>query len=107
MENRLMNRRSVNAQKIQDHHALLITGNQPKELTEDEQTIYIMVAGRMLESFSERCVKEATNITFACGDILFEAKGSVVRQAGWRGVFGVHDDADEPEINFLPELTQG
>ena len=107
MDAATLNKRSVNAQKVTDHHALLITGNQPKELTEDERTIYTMVAGRMLESFSEKCVKEASNITFVCGDILFEAKGSVIRQTGWRGVFGVLEETGEPEMKFLPELTQG
>jgi DNA topoisomerase-3 len=104
---KVLNNRSVNDKKVTDHHALLITGNQPKELTDDEQTIYEMVAGRMLESFSQKCVKEATSITFTCGDTVFEAKGSVIRQAGWRAVFDERDEADEQETKYLPELTQG
>ena len=52
-----LTRRSVDDSKISDHHALLITGVKPKNLTTDEQTIYNMVVGRMFEAFSEKCIK--------------------------------------------------
>lgn len=46
--------RSVNAGKVTDHHALIVTGVQPvmETLTEQEQAVYRMIAGRMLEAFS-------------------------------------------------------
>ena len=103
----VLNKRSVNTQKVTDHHALLITGNQPKDFTEDEQTIYVMIAGRMLESFSQKCVKDVTTITFSSGDAVFEVKGSVIRQAGWRGVFAEQEETGEDEAGNLPEVQQG
>ncbi|MDR1170585.1 MAG: topoisomerase C-terminal repeat-containing protein, partial [Prevotellaceae bacterium] len=93
--------------KITDHHALIITGNSSKNLSTDEQTVYDMIAGRMLEAFSEKCIRDATVITLTCGDAVFEAKGSVIRQAGWRTVFGEQEDTGESETGSLPEVSQG
>jgi DNA topoisomerase-3 len=87
MDNTVLNIRCVDNKKITDHHALLITENAPNGLSGDEQTVYEMMAGRMLEAFSKKCVKNATIIVLACGETFFEAKGSTVKQAGWRAVF--------------------
>lgn len=52
--------RSVNAGKVTDHHALIVTGVQPvmETLNEQELAVYRMIAGRMLEAFSPKCEKE-------------------------------------------------
>jgi DNA topoisomerase IA len=50
-----LNRRSVDAEKVTDHHALIITECLPGELSADERTVYDMVAARLLEAFSTRC----------------------------------------------------
>jgi DNA topoisomerase-3 len=84
----------------------LITENSPKVLTTEEQTIYEMVAGCMLEAFSPKCVKDATTIRLTCGDAIFEVKGSVIKQAGWRAVFGEQEETDD-ETATLPELAHG
>jgi DNA topoisomerase-3 len=102
-----LNKRCVDGQHVTDHHALLITGNPPKELQGDEQTVYEMIAGRMLEAFSKNCVKDATTIVCACGDTLFETKGSVIKQAGWRGVFGETEEAESGEGGNLPDVREG
>jgi DNA topoisomerase-3 len=60
----------------------------------------------MLEAFSKKCVKDATTIVCECDGILFEAKGSVVKQAGWRAVFGETDDSGEEENGSLPDVRQ-
>ena len=104
MDDKMLNIRSVDDKKVTDHHALLITGNQPKELPTDEQTIYEMVAGRMLEAFSKKCVKDVTTIVLTCADTLFETKGAVVKQAGWRAVFNEKEETDED--GNLPEIWQ-
>ncbi|MBX9049598.1 DNA topoisomerase III [Bacteroides thetaiotaomicron] len=91
-----LNSRCVDDTKITDHHALLITNTKrPYIMEADEATIYNMVAGRMLESFSDRCVKNVTTITAECGGIAFVFKGSITAQAGWRGVYG-EDCTEQP-----------
>lgn len=106
MDNIVLNVRSVDDKKVTDHHALIITENPAKDISGDEKTIYEMVAGRMLEAFSQKCVKDATTITLTCGDTVFEAKGSTVKQAGWRAVFNEKEEKDDDESN-LPALSEG
>ena len=105
MEVSTLNMRSVDDKKVTDHHALLITENQPKDLPADEQTIYEMIAGRMLEAFSKKCIKDVTNIILTCGEIFFEAKGAIIKQAGWREVFNEKEETDED--GALPTVQQG
>jgi len=52
-----LNTRSVDNAKVTDHHALIITGIAPHELSEAESAVYTLIAGRMLESFSPLRVK--------------------------------------------------
>lgn len=90
-----LNRRSVDAGKVTDHHALIITECLPGELSADERTVYDMVAARLLEAFSARCLKDATTVSFTAGNSVFTAKGTVVRSAGWRAVRNERDEDDE------------
>ncbi|WP_302592623.1 MULTISPECIES: type IA DNA topoisomerase [Bacteroidales] len=95
-------RRSVDDSKVTDHHALLPTDVKPKMLSADEQTVYDMIVGRMHEAFAERCVKDVTTVTVVCNGVEYVAKGTIVRQAGWRGIYG-----EETEDTVLPEWTEG
>ncbi len=84
-----LNRRSVDAGKVTDHHALIITECLPGELSADERTVYDMVAARLLEAFSARCLKDVTTVSFTAGNSVFSAKGNgrqVCRMAcrAWR-----------------------
>lgn len=102
-----LNRRSVNDAKVTDHHALIITENLPGELSDDERAIYELVAGRMLESFSDKCVKDVTSMVLTAGDTEFSVKGSVMKSPGWRAVFSESDKAEDEENASLPELHEG
>ena len=97
-----LNRRSVDASKVTDHHALLVTPNRPLALYKDEQTIYDMIAGRMIEAFSPECVKDTTAVRAECEGVVFEAKGCTVRKAGWRSVYG-----EDKEDTVLPDWKKG
>lgn len=97
-----LNRRSVDASKVTDHHALLVTPNRPLALYKNEQIIYDMIAGRMVEAFSPECVKDTTSVEAECCGVAFEAKGCIVRKEGWRGVYG-----EDKEDTLLPDWTEG
>jgi DNA topoisomerase-3 len=108
MENIVLNIRSVDDKKVTDHHALIITGDPADGLTGDERTIYDMVAGRMLEAFSNRCTKENTAVSLDAGGVHFAAKGSVTLVPGWRSVFNQPDEPnDEDDATMLPALSEG
>lgn len=102
-----LNKRSVNAKKVTDHHAILPTGESAYQLSGDKQAIYDMVVGRMLEAFHEECVKEITKISIESGS-LFIANGTVIRSAGWRSVFNESDEEKKDEENpSLPKVKKG
>jgi DNA topoisomerase-3 len=102
-----LSKKSVNAKKVTDHHAILPTGVKPGALGKDHQAVYDMVAGRMLEAFHEECIKEITKITIQSGS-LFIANGTVIRSAGWRSVFNDKEDDKKGEENeALPKVTEG
>ena len=104
-----LNKRSVDDQKITDHHALIITGNQPEKLGKEEQTIYDMIAGRFLEAFSPKCVKEIMVVQAESdGGILFEKRGSKIKEPGWRGVFNHSEEKQDDENKHqLPAFSEG
>lgn len=101
-----LNSRSVNAAKVTDHHALLVTENLPGDLSPDERTIYEMIAARMLESFSGKCTMERTSVTLQSAGVAFSVRGSVIKVPGWRAVLNLSDEEDEDSAT-LPELQQG
>lgn len=101
-----LNARSVNAAKVTDHHALLITENLPGDLSPEERTIYEMVAARMLESFSGKCIIEKTAVTLQSVGIAFSVRGSVIKIPGWRSVLNLSDEEEENNA-VLPELHEG
>jgi DNA topoisomerase-3 len=41
-----------------------------------------------------------------CDDAVFEVKGSVIKQAGWRSVFSEREDTAEDEAAHLPDVKQ-
>ena len=103
-----LNTRSVDDSKVTDHHALIITEEPAHELSKDERIIYDMVAGRMLEAFGERCIKENTAVKLDAGGVHFSCKGSVTLVPGWRAVFNVKDEPnDEDDSTVLPALVEG
>lgn len=104
----MLNSRPVDDTKITDHHALILTEDPATGLSADQQLIYDMVAGRMLESFGERCTKENTAVTLDAGGVHFVAKGSIMLHPGWRNVWGAtqEETADE-DLTVLPDLTEG
>ena len=91
-------RRSVDGGKVTDHHALLVTGEKPLFLSKEDSIVYQMIAGRMIEAFSEKCVKDTATVTAECAGAEFVVKGSVIRQVGWRAVYG----EEEKEETIIP-----
>lgn len=98
-----LNKRSVNDSKVSDHHALLITENTPKDLTNDESVIYDMVATRILEAFSDTCIKEVTTYKVEVENQTFTTKTTKTIQEGWR----LFSSYNEDEIKHLPVLNKG
>ena len=98
-------KRSVDASKIEDHHALIVTGVdfKTKDIKPDEQVIYDMILGRMVEAFSKPCEKEVDTYTVDAGGYLFTVTNTIILQKGWRAV----DGADDKDRLAVPTWYQG
>ncbi|KAA3858821.1 DNA topoisomerase III, partial [Bacteroides ovatus] len=102
--NQPLNRHCVDDSKMTDHHALIITENYPQRLSLDEQNIYSMIAGRMLEAFSGKCLKETVSVQADCNGVLFGIKGSQIKVPGWRGIY--NEPSEKEEGSLLPEFQE-
>lgn len=100
-----LGKRSVDGKKVTDHHAILITENTATGLQADDKAIYEMIAGRVLEAFSDKCIKDVTTIVLNCEGVEFGVKGSVIKQEGWRAV--LHDKEEGEDNVSLPPLSNG
>ena len=96
------NTRSLDASKVTDHHALLITGEKLEHPSNDDKKIYNMIVARMLEAFSDKCEKQQTTVTVEVEGVPFVVKGTFIRKAGWR--FIQNEDTDNDR---LPNWKQG
>ena len=96
-----LNTRSVDDSKVTDHHALITTGIAPEGLSEAEEAVYTLIAGRMLEAFSPCCEKEQILMECRLDNMDFRSKSSLVVSPGWRGIFRRKEDRqdDEPETD--------
>ena len=78
---------SVNAAKVTDHHALLITENAAIGLFKDEKIVYDMILCRMIEAFSADSIKDITSVSAQVDhEVEFGISGSIIRQTGWRAL---------------------
>lgn len=103
-----LTKQAVNDKKVTDHHALLVTETFPSELKKEERQIYELIICRMLEAFSPKCKKEQVTIQIISNDTEFEARGSVIVEAGWRAVQSQEDkdDTKEEQNNLIPNLSE-
>lgn len=104
-----LNRRSVNDTKITDHHALICTGREPCDLTENEQKVYNLILARMVIAFSPVSVADITKVILAAGNVQIESRCRKEISLGWRAVNKLEDyedialeDVDEIEFNMRP-----
>jgi DNA topoisomerase-3 len=82
------NKRIVNDLRVTDHHGLLITDKIPSALNAKENSVYDMIAFRLLEALSQACIKEITDVGLQALHYDFTAKGCKVIEAGWRSIKG-------------------
>jgi DNA topoisomerase III len=99
-----LNKRIVNELRVIDHHGLLITDKSPSALSPKENAIYNMIAFRLLESISQACTKEITEITLKVSHYDFTIKGCKILESGWRSIRGSFSN-EENELQELPEIT--
>ena len=101
------NKRIVNDLRVTDHHGLLITDKIPSALNAEEEKVYNMIAFRLLESLSQACMKEVTNVDLEVSHYDFSITGCKVLEPGWRSIRGHFSEKDTESLQDLPELKKG
>ena len=94
----------VNNAKVSDHHAIIPTEEYVRleNMSSDERKIYDMVIRRFLAVLSPACESEELSVTGMIGTERFTAKGSVIKNPGWRQVYDSdwQNIEDEDDIEF-------
>ena len=106
--------RVVNDGKVDDHHAIIPTGDLPRgELSNDDRRVYDLICRRYLAVFHPEARFEDTEVVTEAGGSRFRTKGRRLLEAGWRGpAFGdepaepERQGEDEPE-QTLPRIDEG
>ena len=108
--------RVVNDAKVDDHHAIVPTGELPrKELTGDDARVFDLVVRRFLAVFHPDAKFEDTEIVTEAGGHRFRTRGRRLIEAGWRAAaFGEEAAAEEPPAGdddeprqSLPKVEEG
>ena len=117
-----VSRRTIDAGKVTDHHAIIPTNKRvdPSRFSPDEQKLYDMVARRLLAAFYPACEYDATRVITQVEDHLFRTNGKVILVNGWHDVApqapglekktssrGKKKKEDEEEAVQLPPLQPG
>lgn len=105
-----LNNQIVNDLRVTDHHGLLITEKIPSALSAKESAVYDLIAFRLLESVSEVCTKELTNVDLQVLHYEFGVKTTKIVEQGWRAVKGLLHEVDsdtDADVMELPELKEG
>lgn len=78
----------IRDEKVSDHHAIIPTQNMTREalaqLPMGERSILTLLAVRLLAATGEPCETDEVTVTLDCEGHDFTAKGSIVRQMGYR-----------------------
>lgn len=96
------NKRYCNDKKLQEagHSALMLTELPPKNLTNDEMNIYIMVAKQLVASFMEPLIENKTVIITDIDDKKFKSNGKVLVSKGYTELLTKKsDDVELPKLN--------
>ena len=96
--------------KVTDHHAIIPTGVQPRELTNMEKTVYDLIARRFIAVFYPDCKFSTTTVIGEADSIEFKVTGKQILEQGWRVVFSKEqqdDTKENDEEKTLPAFTKG
>lgn len=89
--------RFFNDKKVSDHHAIIPTETDPTSVTMPQEhfMLYDLIVRRLLASFLGDCQKELSEIVLSDAGENFKAKGTMVREPGWRGIYDALEKALE------------
>ena len=110
-------KRTVDASKVTDHHAIIPTAKRanPEKFSEDERKLYDLVARRLLAAFYPACDYDATRVITEAEGYAFRTTGKTILVNGWHDVPPMKDPPrkrktakdEEDNETALPPLQVG
>ena len=81
--------RFFNDKKVSDHHAIIPTETNPTSVSMPKEhfMIYDLVVRRLIAAFLGNCEKELSEIILVEAEERFKAKGTMVKEPGWRSIY--------------------
>ncbi|WP_186672923.1 DNA topoisomerase III [Sporosarcina sp. BP05] len=104
-------KRFVDNKKVVEHHAIVLTRQVPSKANFDklpdlQQKIYLLVAKTTVAMFLPDYKFEETIIETQTGDLLFQTKGQVPLEIGWKQLFSKSEEKEEKDT-VLPSVNKG
>lgn len=111
-------KRIVDDSRVSDHHAIIPTEQPPllSALSADERRLYDLILRRFIALFYPVCRYDETKIVIDVQGEKLHAAGTIMKQAGWKEVYGSADLSDpegsdeeeeREETQQLPSLQEG
>ncbi|NMO97405.1 DNA topoisomerase III [Paenibacillus lemnae] len=113
-------KRIIDDSKVSDHHAIIPTEETVllNKLSTEERKLYDLIVRRFISLFYPPARYDAVSVTVQIEGEQLYAKGTTVKDSGWREVYGgdYDDESDEdnqdagspgPSGKLLPPLTEG
>ena len=105
-------KRIVNNAKVTDHHAIIPTGQLPKQLPTLQAQIFDTIHTRLIASFYPPCLKEAATVEASVPNknnkvTKFNAKGTIILDQGWTALYAKKKNDDDKDSQILPPFTKG
>lgn len=109
LEQKKERKRYVNNSKVQEHHAIIPTRTIPTQveiqtLSSLEQQIYELVSKNTIAMFAPDFCLEETTVQFAAKELLFQTKGRVTLDNGWKCL--IQDKEEDSEKQALPSFKE-
>lgn len=89
-------------QSAEAHHGIIPTETIPKNLTQDEQNIYLLVARRFLKQFYPDYQYYSSSAVVNVKNELWKGKGILVKDKGWMLLNDL-----QTKDKFLPKMKKG
>lgn len=93
-----------NSSKVTDHYAIIPTGQDPENLSEDELKIYELVRNRFVIAFCKPYRYRQTDMSLLCDAYEFRASVKQELEKGYKGLFGNDDEEKEDEQLVVNEI---
>lgn len=97
-------KRIFNNKKVNDHHAIIPTGQLPSQISREEGLIYHTIAKRFIAVFYPNCEKVHTIVHGTVLDERFKAKGTRIVSPGWFALYQSEkvEGKEDKEEQVLP-----